>query len=299
MNFKKLEINDKKLIDNCLKHKTSRSCDYCFANLFAWQGRYNTCFAIEQNTLFVRFDNHGEKFYMFPTGEMTVEDAFEILQNDTKKQNILLKIKAVSPEMWNNLPQSIAKNFSFVPESNNFEYIYRSEKLRLLTGKKLQSKRNHINRFKKENPLWEFAPVASQDDCRACLNMLQDWENETQDAAFSEGNPYDDFDAATLMLTHFDVLELQGAMIKIGNEIVAFAIGEPLTEDSFVVHIEKAHRTMNGGYAIINQQFAEYIGKNFVYINREEDMGIESLRQAKLSYQPDLILQEGVMIAHG
>jgi hypothetical protein len=82
----------------------------------------------------------------------------------------------------------------------------------------------------------------------------------------------------------------------VNGRIVAFTIGEPLTEDSFVVHVEKAFGDMNGTYTIINQQFIEHEASEFTYINREEDMGLENLRKAKMSYYPDILLEEAMLI---
>ncbi|MDR2824513.1 MAG: phosphatidylglycerol lysyltransferase domain-containing protein [Prevotellaceae bacterium] len=295
MNFKKIEITDKKLIDNCLQYKISRACDYCFANLFAWQDRYDTVFAIEHDTLFVKFSESSATFYMFPVGKMPLKKSLELLKNDAEKHKIPLKIKAVSDEMWKQIQAETPDDFVYVIERENFEYLYLSEKLINLSGKKLQSKRNHINRFKADNPNWEFQLIQTREDCYECWNMLKIWEAEN--AEVSDKSLIYDFKASELMLKHLDELNLQGGMIKVNGKIVAFSVGESLTNDTFVVHIEKAHRDMNGGYAIINQQFAENIAAHYPYINREEDMGLDTLRKAKLSYKPEFLLQEGVVVA--
>ena len=293
LNFKNIEISDKKLIDNCLQNKQSRSCDYCFSNLYAWQERFKTLFAVVHDTLFVKFEDKNTTYYMFPVGKMSLKKAFELLENDAAQNSIELKIKAVSESMWQQINKEMPEKFSYFPERENFEYMYFTEKLINLSGKKLQSKRNHINRFKAENPAWEFSLISTREDCYDCWNMLKAWENEN--SATSDPSLIYDFKASELMLKHFDELGLQGGMIKINGRIVAFSVGEPLDSETFVVHIEKAHRDMNGGYTIINQQFAEHIAANYLYTNREEDMGIESLRKAKLSYQPSELLQEGVV----
>jgi hypothetical protein len=120
--------------------------------------------------------------------------------------------------------------------------------------------------------------------------MLDKW----MDINIEEKDPsllYDDF-ATTLMLDNFEYLGLRGGLICVDNKIAAFSIGEPLTEDTVVVHVEKAFTSIHGAYTIINQQFAENEVAGFTYINREEDMGIDNLRQAKLSYQPDILLEK-------
>jgi hypothetical protein len=293
LNFKNIEISDKRLIDICLQSKQSRSCDYCFANLYAWQERFKTVFAIKCDTLFVKFEENGTTFYMFPVGKMPLQKALNLLENDARERSVELKIKAISEKMWQQIQKEIPDKFLYSPERENFEYLYLTEKLITLSGKKLQSKRNHINRFKAENPAWEFAQINTREDCYDCWNMLKTWENEN--LATSAPSLIYDFKASELMLKNFDELGLQGGMIKINGRIVAFSVGEPLDNETFVVHIEKAPREMNGGYAIINQQFAEHIAANYLYINREEDLGIDSLRKAKLSYQPAVLLQEGVV----
>ena len=122
--------------------------------------------------------------------------------------------------------------------------------------------------------------------------MLHEWmdvNGEDKDSSLE----YDDL-AATLMLENFDYLNLKGGLICVDGNIAAFTIGEELTEDTFIVHVEKAFTDIHGAYTIINQQFIENDASEYKYINREEDMGIENLRKAKLSYHPDILLEKYV-----
>ena len=89
---------------------------------------------------------------------------------------------------------------------------------------------------------------------------------------------------------HYDVLGLVGGILRVDGEIVGYTLGEPLNSDTFVVHIEKAFSEVRGAYPTINNQFVSHCASNFTYINREEDMGLEGLRKAKLSYQPEILL---------
>ena len=104
---------------------------------------------------------------------------------------------------------------------------------------------------------------------------------------------YDDT-ATLLMLDNFEYLRLQGGAIVANGDMVAFTLGEPLTRDTFIVHVEKALTSVHGAYTIMNQQFIEHEASRFTYINREEDMGLDNLRQAKESYQPDIYLEKSV-----
>ena len=94
------------------------------------------------------------------------------------------------------------------------------------------------------------------------------------------------------LFEHFDELGIFAGAIKVDGNIVAFSLGSSINRDTFDVHIEKANRDFEGAFAIINQQMAEHLPQNFVYINREEDLGIEGLRKAKQSYYPFQLIEK-------
>jgi hypothetical protein len=86
-----------------------------------------------------------------------------------------------------------------------------------------------------------------------------------------------------------------GGAIRVNGRVVAFSLGEALTDDIFVVHVEKAFADITGAYAIINREFVRHEAANYTYINREEDIGMENLRKAKLSYCPDSLLEHKIV----
>ncbi|OJU49146.1 MAG: hypothetical protein BGN96_11185 [Bacteroidales bacterium 45-6] len=295
VNFKTIELGDKKAIDACLANNSYQSCDFCFANLFAWNCKFQTVFAIVNDTLFLQFrESDGQLYYMMPIGKMPLRKAFELLIEDASKKYIPFRMKGVSSVMWKQIEQEMPGMFHFIHDRNNDEYIYLTEKLINLSGKKLQSKRNHINRFKAENPDWTFSPITERAEVDECIRMLCEWEDLNAERA--DKTLRYDYIATKTMLDNFDALRLCGGYVRTNGKIVAFSIGEPVNEDTFVVHVEKAYSGVNGAYTIINQQFAEHCGADYKYINREEDMGFENLRKAKLSYYPDILLEEGTVI---
>lgn len=294
IHFKPIELSDKSKIDACLDGNTFRACDFSFTNMFAWNAKFKTQYDIQHKTLFLKFlETDGNIYYMMPIGPMPVNEAIQLLQIDAKASNIPFQMKGITIEMWELINKKIPNQFKYIHERNNDEYIYLSAKLISLSGKKLQSKRNHINRFKIDNPDWQYFPITSKKELDECVAMLDEWENIKEDK--NRSLQYD-YIATRLMLEHFDFLQLTGGTIRVNGKIIAFTIGEKLTEDTFVVHVEKAFSKINGAYTIINQQFIEHEASKFKYINREEDMGLEPLRKAKLSYQPDILLEEGVLI---
>ncbi|GAB6012974.1 DUF2156 domain-containing protein [Viscerimonas tarda] len=294
IHFKQVELSDKKEIDDCLASNTYRSCDFSFTNMYAWKAKFKTMFAIKDNTLFLRFNEaDGRVYYMIPIGAMPLKEAINETIEEAKQLNIPFLMKGVTPRMWQAIEKAMPGVFDYMHDRNNDEYIYLSERLIQLSGKKLQSKRNHINRFKKENPDWEYCPVSSDEDAMECFHMLTAWECKNNPNG--EISLRHDYIATKLMLENLEYLGLKAGAIRVNGKLLAFSVGERLTDDTFVVHVEKAFSNVNGAYTVINQQFAEHEASGFTYINREEDMGLEPLRKAKMSYYPDILLEEGIL----
>lgn len=294
INFKQVDISDKKEIVKSLAANTYRACDFCFTNMYAWRAKFKTLFAIKDNTLFLKFNEvDGNTYYMMPIGSMNLKKAIDEIIADAEKSKIPFLMKGITPLMWESINSAFPGKFEYIHDRNNDEYIYLSEKLIKLSGKKLQSKRNHINRFKLDNPDWQYFPITTQQEIEECMRMLDEWDDDK--SSNGDKSLRYDYIATKLMLENLNELDLKGGAIKVNGKIIAFSIGERLVDDTFVVHVEKAFGDINGAYTIINQQFAEHEGSAFMYINREDDLGIESLRKAKLSYQPDILLQEGIV----
>ena len=293
--FKKITLSDKPIIDNCLKNNTFCSCNICFTNLVAWRAKFKTCFAVVDETLFVRYrEENGECCYFLPIGKMPLKKSLALIMKDAEENNIPLLMKTVSDQMWERIEQEMPNTFQFSHDRDNDEYVYLTEKLISLKGKKLQSKRNHINHFKAENPDWGYSPISTIEELEECSEMLDKWEDLNIGKA-EESLRYD-YIAIKTMLENFHFLQLRGGIIRASGKIVAFTIGERLTDDTFVIHVEKAFGDVHGAYPIINQQFAENeVTTAYTYINREEDMGLEYLRKAKMSYYPDILLTARIL----
>ncbi len=289
--FKSLELKDKDIIDSYLQQQNYRASDLCFTNLYCWGKKFDTQFATTPDWLFIRFkDNNGRNSYLKPIGTGNLKDAIDLIVENHSSFTTPFQLRGVTKEMIAKIELAMPGRFNYRLNRSVSDYIYTTEKLIHLTGKKLQSKRNHINRFKREND-WKYHSLTGNPALvRECKDMLDKWmevNKEEKDPSLA----YDDY-ATTLMLDNFEYLNLKGGLICINNEIAAFTIGEPLTKDTVVVHVEKAFTTIHGAYTIINQQFVENEVSEFLYVNREEDMGIENLRQAKLSYHPDILLEK-------
>lgn len=295
IDFKIIELSDKKEIDSYLSVSGYNCCDFCFSNIFAWQSKFKYTFAVVRQTLFIRyFDNiENALCYLMPAGKMNLHSALSMIITDAKENNIKFIMKQITQEMWESINVVMPDMFQYQFDRDNDEYVYLSEKLINLQGRKLQSKRNHINRFKSDYSHWDYFSLNSKEELNECSSMLDKWDDLNIEKA--EQSLRYDYIATKIMLENFHFLQLQGGAIRVNGKIVAFTVGEPLTDDTFVIHVEKAYSEINGAYAIINQQFAQNEAKDFKYINREEDMGLEYIRKAKKSYYPDILLHKRVL----
>jgi len=170
------------------------------------------------------------------------------------------------------------------------DYVYETEKMISLAGKKLHGKRNHINKFKENNPDWSYESLTAE-NLNECLDMAEEWKN--RNLCSEKGEKHVEFCVTKRALKQFQELGLKGGILRDGNRIVAFTLGEELNREMFVVHIEKAFADVQGAYPMINQQFLIHEASNYLYVNREEDTGAEGLRKAKLSYYPAFLQEKG------
>jgi hypothetical protein len=163
------------------------------------------------------------------------------------------------------------------------DYLYDAAELRQLSGKALHGKRNHFNRFSRAYPDFEYRPVSAADRDEA-LALVKSWCDEKgfdcSDLCLS------DYRAIWQLFDDFCSLDIHGGTIRIGGRLVAFALGSLLSEDTGVIHFEKAEAGFDGLYAAINKLTLDNAFPDIHFVNREEDMGIEGLRKSKQSYGP-------------
>ena len=183
-------------------------------------------------------------------------------------------------------------------ERDYADYVYEADKLAALSGKKYHSKKNHVNKFMSLYPDWSYEPI-TKDNIEECFQMALRWRELNGCEADEEKHA--EICVTLNFLRLFEELQMRGGALRVNGEIVAFTVGEAvgMRQDTLVVHIEKAFSEIQGAYTVINQQFAIHEGKDFQYINREDDVGQEGLRKAKLSYKPVFLIEKGVVRERG
>ncbi len=290
--FRRPELEDKELISSYFKQFPSRSCERTFANVLLWSRHYKVTFAEVENTIVFRSEDKGTSF-AYPVGMAEdVKRALEVLEEYCKERDIPFVLYGVTEDMFAQLEAWYPGRFEIEYDRDAADYVYESEKLATLAGKKLHAKRNHINKFKATFENWNYEPMNKQ-NVEECFQMALVWRNENSCEEDEEKNAEMCVTLNSLRL--FEELELKGGVLRKDGKVIAFTIGEPVSEDTFVVHIEKAFADIQGAYPMINQQFASHECEKYQYINREEDTGAEGLRKAKLSYHPVFLVEKGVV----
>lgn len=290
--FKRAELEDKDVIDHFFLHHTSRSCERTFANVFLWSRQYPVTWAVVEDALVFKSEDENHLSFAYPAGEPDhVKQALEVLMEYSRQKNVPFSMYNVTPDHFAQLEEWYPGRFEIEYDRDSADYVYESEKLATLSGKKLHSKRNHINKFKMVyEGRWSYEKM-TKDNLEECFQMALRWRNEN--GCEEDPDKRGEICVTLNSLRLFEELGLTGGVLRIDGEVVAFTIGEPICSDTFVVHIEKAYADIQGAYPMINQQFVEHECLEYQYVNREEDTGAEGLRKAKLSYRPVFLVEKG------
>ncbi len=287
ISFNKIAIEDKEWINILLKESDFSGCHQNFGNLFAWSSIYDTYVAKVNDFLVVKETVEGGDVFFYPAGKGDIKDVIEKLIQYSEDKGNKCMFTGLSPENLNELNELFPDVFTFEEFRDGFDYVYLAEKMATLKGKKLHSKRNHINSFKKNISDWSFETI-TVDNLDECWEMNKIWCIET--GCKDDEDLYNENCATKVFIRNFSELGLDGGLIRVDGEVIAYTLGEILNSDTYVIHIEKALKSIQGAYPMINREFAEWVHNTYphiVYINREEDMGLDGLRKAKRSYYPE------------
>lgn len=284
MIFKPLTINDKEIFDKYLKPYNFSTSEYSFTNLFIWRKALDIQYCIFKDALILKkksFD--GNYHFMQPIGFNNIENLkliIEELVNYKNDNKFIYLFKDVEESFLHILRDIYGEQLTHSEDRDNFDYIYESAKLASLSGKKLHSKKNHFNNFIKNN-VYRVEPISDK-NIEECMKAACEWCKKNE----CKGYLKDELRAIQELLANNERLDFIGMAVYVDNHLSAFTIGEKMNENMAIVHIEKADADVNGLYAFINKTFVETFFNDVPYINREQDLGIEGLRKAKLSYQP-------------
>ena len=304
LSFHPLTLFDREAMQAVTLPSGRRNCNYTFANLVGWKFLFGTEVCVLENAVVLRYTFDGQRAYMVCTAEALSLELIEALFDDSNGDLTLIGLEDSQVAQLSILNSQFS--ITNEPVRDQYDYIYRRTDLATLHGKHFDAKRNHINRFRSEHPDFEYRPLTPElfDECRRLTEIWQEdkaaIKREQARTEFNQNeNRNDTIDAEHRVMetifSNWDALGMTGSSIFVDGRMVAFTYGAAVTTNTLDVCVEKADRHVEGAFAIINQQFAEHLPEQYVYLNREEDMGIPGLRQAKLSYHPEILLTYNVV----
>ena len=288
--FHRACLEDKAPYESILMNCPERGCEYSFANLFLW-GRQEIAFVENCVVFFSHF--FGRSVYPYPLGTGDKKAALEAILADSRQRGIPCRITGMTEADRQELEDLFPDRFSIRPARDSFDYVYTVDALADLKGKKLQKKRNHVNRFRTEHPDYRVEPICCENVARI-QHMVNDWY-VSRKLSDPEGDYFLESLAMAKAFRHYDALNMEGLALLEGDRVLAVTMGSIMAPDMMDVHFEKAVEDVPGAYNTVNAEFARHIRLKFPevrFLNREDDMGLEGLRTAKLSYLPDHMIEK-------
>ena len=289
--FRPVTAADADLLRSFTMEGKCMNCDLNVANICSWQFLYHTEWAVVDGFLVLRFVESGHVTYMKPIGKGDLRPVLQRLMADARSLGDTLRVACVCPCAQALMEESMPGAFTYTVNRDKSDYLYLRDKLVTLTGKKLQPKRNHISKFKRAYPNYEYRPLTAA-MAADCIRLGEEW-CQTNDSGMLRAMQAEQR-MIRYALSHMDALHIVGGTLWVEGKMVAFTFGSRINGEAFDVCVEKADTSYEGAYAMINNEFVSRLPEDIIYINREEDLGLEGLRKAKMSYYPDLILDKMV-----
>lgn len=287
--YRRITLKDREWIHEKLQESGFQGSEYCFVNQFLWGSIYGMQAALADGVLCTRYPaSDGRIAHDFPAGNGDREAAIRKMIKSDDRLGCVPVLRAVTKDQLIWLEETFAGKFRVLPDRNAWDYLYPVQQLAELKGKRFHGKRNHIARFE-EAGVWSYEEM-SRERIPACLAMYHDWLLQNRDRL--DPTILQERFMVESAFRHFEELRLQGGILVMDGEIIAFCLGEPLNKDTFIVHVEKADTRIQGAYPMINRQFVLHNMLGYAYVNREDDLGVEGLRRSKLSYYPEPLLEK-------
>lgn len=289
--FHAISVLDKEWIDRHLMCEDSPSADFNFGNMFIWDQHYRqlVCNLGERTLTKVRL--HGKPAFVYPIGCGPLRPAIDALREYARLKEYPFLLRGITEKHKELLEQEFPGCFCFCEETKYADYIYEAQKLSTYSGKALHGKKNHCNRFEAEHE-WSFVPL-TRALIPACEQMLNEWTEDNAER-LDESIVYE-HDAIERAFQYYEQLGMEGGVLLADGKILGFSFGEMTSSDTFNVHVEKAAADVNGAYPMVCRELVRMLMANhpeLVWINREDDMGLESLRKSKESYKPAYLLKK-------
>lgn len=288
--FQRVTLNQKEEYDKLLLASHNHGCEYSFANKYLW-GAQQIAFRHGCVASFSHF--YGRSIYPYPLGGGDRRAVIEEILADARERGIPCRITGMTEADMAELESWFPGTFQFKTSRDDYDYVYAIDDLADLRGRKFQKKRNHFNRFRADHPNYEVREL-NPCNLHQALQMVDDWYRKRM-REDPEGDYLLENIAMARAFQNYKALEMEGILLLDQGEVLAVTMGSRLSPDTFDIHFEKAREDVDGAYNAVNCEFARFLRLKYPeikYLDREDDMGLEGLRKAKLSYNPSHLIEK-------
>ena len=284
MDLKPITIEDKALFDDFMRGKFNE-CDYNFTNQFLWSVGENSGYTLTQggDVLTVHCIFNGVHYTYMPISKTDNMDNVK-----AELREILSTTKALVTHVPERYVPALESEFVCVESRDSFDYVYNFEDLSTLKGRKYSKKKNRINHFLAAYPDYKYEQI-NESNIPDVIKFQEKWY-EYHKGEQSVPILDDENQGIQTLLNNFGKLDYKGCLLRVGDEIACYTLGEAINDEWIVVHIEKGFNEYVGCYQMINREFLAREFSGYKYVNREDDFGEEGLREAKNSYHPAMML---------
>lgn len=285
------EAEDEDWINSCIAVSGTMASDASFANIYLLRNKYSTKISRYKDFIIRKYSGKGARCgYTFPLGKGDIAKALAEIEKDAKECGERLQFAFITEEQKEVLENAMPARFCYSSDAGDSDYIYLRSELASLSGKAFHKKKNHFSKFVRTYPDYKYYEIGACNIYDA-QKVADAWYYEhLQD---EDASQLAEYKAIKEALENFEELGLMGGIIYVNDSPCAMTIASKINENTVDVHFEKAvgEYALNGGYAAINKLFSEKLD-GVTWLNREEDIGIEGLRKAKLSYRPKIMLKK-------
>lgn len=285
LEFHEITIDDRAWMAPILRESGQIGYDAAFGTRYIWGGKAGSRWSRWEDSLFFR-SGKDKPAYSFPFGG-DLKRAVGVMREDAAACGAPFCLRGVTEDQKAALEEAFPGRWDWTEDRDSADYVYLSQDLIGLAGRKYHGKRNHLAKFSRAYA-FTYEDV-TRENLVDCETVARAWCAENGGCGEDSGLDKEHC-AMRRTFAHFEALGFTGGLIRIGGAPVAFTIGEEINAEAYDVHFEKALGGYDGLYPAINHEFASRRLGGYRYINREEDMGIEGLRRAKLSYYPAIVL---------
>lgn len=285
------EAEDEDWINSCIAVSGTMASDASFANIYLLRNKYSTKISRYKDFIIRKYSGKGARCgYTFPLGKGDIAKALAEIEKDAKECGECLQFAFITEEQKEVLENAMPARFCYSSDAGDSDYIYLRSELASLSGKAFHKKKNHFSKFVRTYPDYKYYEIGACNIYDAQKVADAWYYKHLQD---EDASQLAEYKAIKEALENFEELGLIGGIIYVNDSPCAMTIASKINENTVDVHFEKAvgEYALNGGYAAINKLFSEKLD-GVTWLNREEDIGIEGLRKAKLSYRPKIMLKK-------